>query len=165
MGVSMRNRRNEQGFLVIIVGVVLVIVAIVFTIGLFTSHSKNSASSSPSPSQSLIPKATTIAKMQAIYNQLSASWQVCQINPSKCQASVAQIGNTNDVFDGVSSQYNGKTLDDLTGWKQDTSLAKGDMKQWVVNAAFNKDNSLLSSTIPSEIQDSQTQIASFTSDT
>jgi hypothetical protein len=154
----MKKRQNEQGFVLIIVGVVIVIVAIVFIIGFFTPHDKGNTSPAP------IPKATTVSKMQFIHNQLSATWQVCQIDPTKCLSSVAQITSSDDVFNSVSSQYSGNALDDFTGWKLDTGLAKGDMKQWAVNEAFNKDNSLLASTIPSEIEDSQTQITSFNND-
>lgn len=159
----MNAKRNDQGFIAIVVAVIVVILIIVFVFNIgkgskqSTTQPSLSASSSPT-------KADTVSKMKAIHNQLSASWQVCQIDPTKCQMSVTQIASADDVFTSSSSKYTGKALDDFTGWKQNVGIAEGDMKQWAVNASFNKDNSLLSSAIPSEIQTDQDAITSFTND-
>ena len=153
------RRRTEDGF---IIPAIIVVVAVVIIWIVVSGNKPQTASTTPPPSS--IPRSDTVSKMQSIHKQLAASWQVCQIDPSKCQASVAQIASADDVFSSASSQYTGKALDDLTGWKQNIGLAEGDMKQWAINAIFHKDNSLLSSTVPSEIQTDQETIVSFTND-
>lgn len=159
----MNANRNDRGFVAVLVVVIVVILIIVFVLNI--GKVSKQSTTQPSPSVSSSPtKADTVSKMKAIHNQLSASWQVCQIDPTKCQMSVTQVASANDVFTGSSSQYSGKTLDDFTGWKQNVGITEGDMKQWAVNASFSKDNSLLSSAIPSEIQTDQDTITSFTND-
>ncbi len=159
----MNAKRNDQGFVAIIVVVIVVILIIVFVLNIGKGSKQNTAQ--PSPSASSYPtKADTVSKMKAIHNQLAASWQVCQIDPTKCQVSVTQVASADDIFTSSSSQYTGKALDDFTGWKQNVGIAEGDMKQWAINASFSKDNSLLSSAIPIEIQTDQDTITSFTND-
>lgn len=139
--------------------VIVVILIIVFVLNMRKGSEQSTTQPSPSPT-----KADIVSKMKAIHNQLDASWRVCQVDPTKCQMGVAQAARANDVFTGSSSQYSGKALDDFTGWKQNVGIAAGDMKQWAVNANFGKDNSLLSSAIPSEIRTNQDTIISFTND-